>query len=225
MSTELYVGAFAREYTSVHEIGMDIPSVLKAIARAAKVKQTGLGDLIGVSQPQISRYMKGSKPGKDAYDKIMDAARRYGVLSDDLGSEDVAAGLSRGRDPARRLRVKGSVGAGGQALLYSEGQGDHGSIPAADNDPPGAVAALIVGTSLGLFFDGWYAIYDNVRDPLTDDLIGKLCIVGLEDGRVLIKKVVRNGRRLDLLSNKEDEPAIEDARIAWAAKVTDVRQK
>lgn len=208
----------------MHESGMDIPAVLRGIAERAKVRQSGLGDLIGLSQPQISRLMKGSEPKKPTYDKIMDAARRYGVLGeDDLRSEDVAANIDR--PPQRMVKVKGYVGAGGQAHTYNVAvESDLGEIEPSDRDPPQAVAVQIMGTSLGRFFDRWYAIYNDVRAPITDDLIGHLCVVGLEDDRVLIKKVQRSGSRFDLLSNDPAEEPIRGVTIKWAAKVTDIRQ-
>ncbi len=80
------------------------------------------------------------------------------------------------------------------------------------------MAVEIRGNSLGELFDRWLVFYDDVRRPVTEDLIGKLCVVGLADGRVLIKKIGRSTNGLyDLLSEKE--PPIENAVIEWAARV------
>lgn len=204
---------------------MEIPDLLKAIAAAAKVKQTGLGSLIGVSQPQISRYMSGSQPLKPAYDKIKAAARQYRIHvddDDDMRSEDVSAGMDREERP--KIKVKGYVGAGGAMHYYAVSQGDLGEIDPSDRDPADAAAVQIMGTSLGRFFDRWYAVYTDVRAPITADLIGKLCVVGLDDDRVLIKKVIRNGNRFDLMSNSEEEEPIRGVKIKWAALVSDIRQ-
>jgi hypothetical protein len=81
------------------------------------------------------------------------------------------------------------------------------------------VAVEIRGESLGELFDRWLVYYDDVRRPLTTDMIGQLCVVGLVDGRILVKKV-RRGQldgRFNLLSNTE--PPIYDAEVEWAAKV------
>ena len=69
--------------------------------------------------------------------------------------------------------------------------------------------------------------YDDVRSPITDDMIGQLCVVGLSDDRVLIKKVLRNGARgkFDLLSNNDTEEPIKAVKIEWAALVTELRAK
>lgn len=227
MSTYLYADAFEGVYSPVHDLGMDLPSALRAIAKAAGVKQTGLGDLLGVSQPQISRYLKGAEPRRPAYDKIMDAARKYGVPVDpdhDVSSEDVAATL--GSKPKRMIKIKGYVGAGGKAHYYAVDPGDLGEIEGDDRDTDQTTALVIIGTSLGKFFNRWHVLYDDVRSPVTEDLIGELCVVGLDDDRVLIKKIQQAGKgRFDLISNAENEPTISGVKIEWAAKVTDLRPR
>jgi hypothetical protein len=62
--------------------------------------------------------------------------------------------------------------------------------------------------------------YDNVRHGAPPaELIGELCVVGLEDGRVLIKQVQR-GKAEGLFSlHSQTEPPIRDVAVAWAAKV------
>lgn len=112
----------------------------------------------------------------------------------------------------------GYVSAGAQAVMIPLPAGELDRVPR----PPGAsektVALEIRGDSLGAVFDRWLVFYDDIRSPVTPDLIGKLCVVGLPDGRVLVKKirVGRNGA-FDLLSNTE-EP-IAGVEIHWAAAV------
>lgn len=201
-----------------------IPDLLRAIAAVAEVKQTGLGRLIGVSQSQISRYLKGAEPKRKAYDKIMQSARRYQVFEEDVRSEDVAASLPA--PPRKQMaKVVGYVGAGGQAHYYAVDPGDLGEIEAPERATPETVAVVIIGRSLGKFFHGWYVFYDDVRSPVTDDLIGELCVVGLDDDRILIKKIQRaRDGSFDLISNSDDEPPIRGVAIEWAAKVLDLRR-
>ena len=52
---------------------------------------------------------------------------------------------------------------------------------------PQTVAVQIRGHSLGALFDNWLVFYDDIRDPPDDSLIGRMCVCGLTDGRVLIK--------------------------------------
>lgn len=111
----------------------------------------------------------------------------------------------------------GYVGAGAQA--YFTEAGVLGEVEAPPGSTESTVAVEIRGDSLGAFFDRWLVFYDDVRRPITPDLIGRLCVVGLADERVLIKKPVRSKARglFHLLSQAEDP--IMDVQIDWAAKV------
>lgn len=89
--------------------------------------------------------------------------------------------------------------------------------------PPGGsertVAVRIKGDSLGAALDGWYVYYDDRRDPPTDDLLDKLCVVGLEGGQVLIKRLMhgRIAGRYDLWSVNGAPQT--DQLVIWAAPV------
>lgn len=117
----------------------------------------------------------------------------------------------------KTVPLVGYVGAGAQA--YFTAAGELGEVDAPDGASESTVAVEIRGDSLGSFFDRWLVFYDDVRRPITPDLIGRLCVVGLEDGRVLIKKPQRSRTKgfFHLLSQTEDP--ILDAVVEWAARV------
>lgn len=218
---------FEPPHTAVHSFGMakpHLPELLKKIAEAARVKQTGLSAIIGVSQPQISRYMKkGAEPSRQAYDKIMEAARCYGLI-EDVRSEDVANALpSPPQSP--KVKVKGYVGAGSAAHFYALADEDFEEVDAPLNATDQTVAVEIKGTSLGPLMNSWLVFYDDIRSPITSDLIGRVCVIGLADDRILVKQIKRerNGT-FTLISNANEEP-IRNAQIEWAAKVTDMRPR
>lgn len=218
------VDVFASFYTPLHNECMDIPAILKAISAAAKVNQTGLGKLIGVSQPQISRYLKGSQPKAKAYDKIIKAAKRFGIPPTDVRSEDVAAVLPTPRQEAA-VKIKGYVGAGSEAHFYALADGDYEEVPAPTDAVGQTVAVEIRGKSMGPLLSSWLVFYDDVRSPVTPDLIGHLCVVGLADDRILVKEIRRNGRGGFRLFSNTNEPPIDDVKIEWAAKVIDMRPR
>jgi hypothetical protein len=112
----------------------------------------------------------------------------------------------------------GYVGAGATAYFFSD-QGEFDHIAPPEFAGPHTVAVEIRGESLGAFFDRWLVFYDDVRRPITPDLIGRLCVVGLEDGRVLIKKVQRSRTKgLFHLLSQTEQPIL-DVAVEWAAKV------
>jgi hypothetical protein len=121
--------------------------------------------------------------------------------------------------PAPKVPVAGYVGAGAEAHFYAVAQGDLDEVDAPDGSTKETVAVEIRGDSLGTFFDRWLVFYDDVRSPVTPDLVGKLCVVGLRDGRVLIKKLQRSRIHGQFNLVSQTEPPIADATVDWAARV------
>jgi len=119
----------------------------------------------------------------------------------------------------RTVPLVGYVGAGAEAHFYAVAQGNLDEVPAPDNSSPATKAVEIRGDSLGSLFDRWLVFYDDVRSPFTLDLVGKLCVVGLKDDRVLIKKIRQGSKKHLFRLLSEREPPIEDVEIEWAAKV------
>jgi hypothetical protein len=117
----------------------------------------------------------------------------------------------------------GYVRAGAEAYYYANNQGPLEWVPRPMESTKDTVAVQIQGDSLGSLFDQWLIYYDDVRAPVTPDLIGRLCVVGLMDDRVVVKKIKRSKTRglYDLLSNEGKEP-IEGVEIIWAARVTNM---
>lgn len=121
--------------------------------------------------------------------------------------------------PAKRtVPLVGYVAAGAVAHYFGD-QGQLDEVEAPDGSTEDTVAVEIRGDSLGSIFDRWLVFYDEVRSPITSDLLGKLCVVGLADGRIMVKKVQKSKTPgfYHLLSNTE-EPIL-DAVVEWAARV------
>lgn len=121
--------------------------------------------------------------------------------------------------------VVGYVSAGAALVRYEEGQGPFDFVKAPTVSTPTTVAAAVRGVSLGPAFDEAILFYDDVRSPVTSDLHGRLCVVGLTDGRVLVK-IIRpsEGGRFHLLSNAAEEPLWDEV-VVWAARVTEIRPR
>lgn len=133
--------------------------------------------------------------------------------------------LLYGRTPPakirRMVRLVGYVGAGGGASFYESAE--LGEVEAPEDATAETVAVQVRGTSLGPLFDNWLIFYDDVRRPVTDDLHGELCVVGLADGRVLVKRL-RPARAVGLYHlDSNMEPTLNDVEVVWAAKVSGMR--
>jgi hypothetical protein len=86
------------------------------------------------------------------------------------------------------------------------------------------VAVEIRGRSFGRMFDHWLIFYDDIRAPVNQELIGKLCIVGLNTGRVVFKSLQQSKLegRFDLFS--ENAPPEQAVQVKWAAKIKKIVQ-
>jgi transcriptional regulator with XRE-family HTH domain len=161
---------------------------------------------LGTTRNQYAKLERGTRRLSDVW--IARAAAAFGIDAGEVVTD---------RRPA--VPVVGYVGAGSEAH-FGTSQGPMDEVPAPDDATPQTVAVEVRGESLGTFFDGWLVFYDDVRSPITDDLVGRLCVVGLEDGRVLVKKVQRarnDPDRFDLHGQFGD-PVL-DVTVTWAAPV------
>ena len=182
-------------------------SPLRSARKAKKLSMRVLGELAGTTAQQIERLEKGQrKLTKEWAEKL---APHLDMEASDLLFQ------------RETVPLVGYVSAGSSiAFLWDEGQLSYESVPAPKNVGTQTYAVEIRGDSLGPSFDGWLAYYDDYRDAVTPDLVGKLCIVGLTDGRVVIKTLRRGERpgRYDLFGNNDSRP-IYDAEVKWAAPV------
>lgn len=122
-----------------------------------------------------------------------------------------------------RVDIVGYIGAG--QAVYQEAQGPLGTANAPPRLTQSTVAVEVRGNSMaGVAEDGWIVYYDDRREPPTSDLIGRLCVVGLPDGKVYVKKLYRGttADKYHLVSTSGAD--ILDQPVEWAAKVTFIEQ-
>lgn len=188
---------------------MDYRLIVREIQKKTGERQAGLAKRFRVSQPTISRWLSGSPPELDHADRISEEARRLRIINPKKALTVTS------------VQVVGYVGAGG-AIDFQAGQGPFGEAEM----PPNGVASSIVAVKVqgdsmsGTLEDGWIVYYDSRRDPPDESLHGKLCVIGLTDGRALIKKLYpgRKPGHYDLHS--VNAPPLLDQPVEWAAKVS-----
>jgi hypothetical protein len=182
---------------------MDLETIRSALRKPGKTRK-GLADALRRRPSAVTALLKGERQLKASEIPIVE---KYLELE---------PSTSKGR---RSVPLVGYVGAGAEAHFYKVSQGDLDEVPAPEGATEATVAVEIRGDSLGRVFDRWLAYYDDVHRPVTAEQLGRLCVVGLENGQILVKKV-RSGSRLGRfrLESERAEP-IEDATVEWAAVV------
>jgi hypothetical protein len=140
-------------------------------------------------------------------------AQAFNATAAEMFAEGGAAGY---------VPIVGRVGADNEGrVLLSTGQvtGDMAPIPPGGSTD--SVALEVTGHSMrGLADDGALLYFEDQRTPPSPDMIGYPCIVETEDGRVLIKKLLK-GSRVGLYDLESlYGPTLEDVRLRWAAEIT-----
>lgn len=187
--------------------------------------------LAGLSRAQVAERSGYSLSGIGALENgqnniLPDAASKLAPIVN-VSPEWLLYGREAAKPPGRRLvPVVGYVGAGSAAHYYATADERGEMVEAPDGSSAATVAAEIRGVSLGPALDGWLVFYDDARSPVTPDLFGQLCVVGLPDDRILVKVLRYTGRpnHFHLLSNGVEEP-IFDQQVLWAAKVTGMKPR
>jgi len=204
---------FAGKVYSVLMAG-DLSEKIKVIRNSLGLNQVEFAEKLNVGQSTVARWENGAVPRGEKLQQIADLAnttveRLFGV------SELIAASQ-------HDIPIVGYVGAGAEVLPFDDYAKGHGMEyierpPSVTGD---VVALEIKGDSMyPTAENGWKLVYAGEQTVLEDDVLNRLCVVKLADGRMLIKRIARGSipGRYHLISS--NTPIIENAEIAWAARV------
>lgn len=198
-----------------------MPTELKDRVRKLRkdlhLSQAELARRVGVKQQAIAQVESG-KIQKPTF--IVTLSKALNVSISEL------TGISGVDQPARTVPVVGIAQAGGSNIVRDFAGGSLGDVDAPVDATADTVAVEVRGDSMGgRLEDGDHVFFDDRREPVTDDLIGRLCVCGLEDGQVVIKRLAKGSQPgLYHLISYNAEPMF-DQRLNWAARVTSIRPR
>ena len=175
------------------------------------LSQERLAELVGTSKGHISDMERGKRGIPRAM--ALRLARGLEITPEELSTFNPLTQERR----APRVKLVGYVAAEGDEVRYYADGDELEHVEAPRDATTSTVAMQIRGDSLGRWYNGWLVFFDDQRDPPTEDMFGQLCVVGLADGRVVLK-VLRHMRGGFLLESQSGA-TITDASVAWAAKV------
>lgn len=190
-------------------------STLRRLRESKGISQTELAKMAGTSQPQILRLEKSQRKLSKEW-----AERLAPHL--DASAEELIFGKSQDAD----VEIVGLAGADTEGQrIYGHGQGQLGWVERIPGATDSTVAVIVRGTSMRPFAeDGGLIYYDDRRDPPSTDMLGEVVIIGLDDDRVLLKRLLRpssgNPGHFDLESFNGDQ--MPNQQVLWAAYVSAV---
>lgn len=183
---------------------------LRKLRLERKLGQEELARLMGTTRSQYIKLEKGERRLSDVW-----IARAASALGVDAGA------LVTNSDG---VPLVGYVGAGGQAIMYTDFDNQTELVARPPDAGQKTVAAIVRGDSMsGIAEDGDLIYWEDEPSPPTEAMIGKLCVVGTADGRILVKRLLKGSRPgLWHLISTNHAP-IEDCEVAWASRVTWVK--
>lgn len=179
---------------------MNPGAMVREILNQPGWKQERLASELGVAQSSVHRWLMGAEPRGHYRDAIMDLYSRI------LGDHPIE----------RTVRLAGYVGAGQEVYQFDEDGAGFVEAPPGANSETEAVE--VRGESmLPLYEDGTILYYSKQLSP--DSMVGRRCIVRLEDERVLVKSLQRGSDRGLWTLVSLNAPDIKDVGVQWAAPI------
>jgi len=88
------------------------------------------------------------------------------------------------------------------------------------------VAIEVLGGSMrGIADNGWLFFYDDEKRSPGRELVGKLCVVSLKNGDVLIRTLQPGRKRGRFDLELASHPTLRDQQITWAARITWIKPR
>lgn len=194
-------------------MGGSLAAKIRAIRSARGLTQAEFGEALGTGQSTVVRWEQGSMPKGEMLQRLADYA---GTTVDRLlGIDDLDT-------KPEEIPVVGYVGAGAAVVPFDDHAhgGGHDFVERPPFVEGRAVAVEVKGDSLyPVAENGWRLVYTGEQSVIEDEVLNRLCVVQLEDGRVLVKRLVKGTLPQHYHLVSTNAPMIEDVRIVWAARV------
>ena len=178
---------------------------LRTLRHQRRLTQEEAAAALGTTLSQYTKLEYGLRRLSDKW--ISRAAQAFGVDDGDI--------VSDGRQVV--VPIVGYIGPGAGVERCSPNGGGRGVVGVRRSIKPTAVALEIRADCLGASFAGWFVVFDDDHRPVPKSLSGSVCIVGLDDGRSFVRRLIpsRLSRSIYHLHAQVGDP-IMDVRVSWA---------
>lgn len=171
----------------------------------------------GKSQSDLARVLTaqlGRSIDRAAVNKMTKGTRD--IAADELLETARYLGVPTPGGTKRRIKLSGYVGAA--QTVYQFDEDGAGYVEAPPESSPETTAVEVRGDSmLPLYREGAVLYYSKQLDPVTQ--LGQMCVVRLEDERVLVKTVRRGSAPGLYTLDSLNAPSIDDVALQWAAPI------
>lgn len=185
---------------------MDYAGLITKILLATGKNQTELARELDTTQPTISRAQSGARTQSDLRERIVAYARGVGILDEQNAWSTVP--------------IVGYIGAAGE--ICTPDQNNRSKSTAMPPKPEADIVSVVAqGDDMLPKIENGDVVYYETRPTPIDDLLGRLCIIKLHDGRSLAKKIFRGSApdTWNLLAPNGswlmDQKVAEVRRIVW----------
>lgn len=197
-------------------------SRIKEARKAAGYSQAALGKLINVDQSTVALWETDRTVPRQ--DKINELAKVLFLSAEFLhyGNSGVASG-----DGMRTVPVVGYVGAANEVHPFHGGiMQETPSPPTVDKEAPQASAAIIVrGNAMWpVYRDGDILYYADELKQKPAGLLGTECVVQIQDGATVVKRLMSGSRRGTFTLASYNAPEMRDVSVEWAAPIVWIRR-
>lgn len=134
-------------------------------------------------------------------------------------------GEGRGPDGAeavdKPIRIVGRVGADPSgAVIFSDADDPNEYVPIAPGGSITDAAVEVRGSSMHGWANDGSLLYFSERSAPTDDYLGEVVICGLDNGEVLVKRLLRGSEPGYFDLESINGPTRSDVRVEWIAEIT-----
>lgn len=204
-----------RRFWTMNFIMGSIAKKVRHLRLDAGLSQSALARLVGV-KPQAIQALEAGNIKKPKF--ILELANVLGVNPSEL--------VDLPPTKERTVPIVGIAQAGTTNVTRSDTDNGYEETEAPIGATPNTVAVEVRGNSMGgRLEEGDLVFYDDRREPVTPDLIGRLCIVEKKNGEVVIKKLQAGSKPgLYHLISYNAEPEF-DQELVWGARILSIRPK
>lgn len=181
------------------------------------MSQTRFAELIGVSQPQVSRYEREEDTPNEP--KVLERIARLGKRT----VPQLLYGSTADVNEAFTIPVVSYIGAGERVMPIDAGQHEYAELPP-DTQPDRRLRAMRVrGDSMRpLLSENWLIYYHQPTAPgVEPECFNGLCVIETADGEMYIKELLQGSapHLFHLVSFNPSTPVMRDVPVMWATPV------